>query len=212
MTVSIPPNRRYTLDEYLELEAKSPHEKFEYREGIVINMREALAMAGGSSEHAVITVNISSGIHSRLKGRDCRVYSPDARVRIPKSTLYTYPDVGVVCGEPQVDSDRFGVQTLLNPNLIVEVLSPSTEDYDRGRKFELYREISSLREYVVVWQTQPRVQTFFRRDDGGWSFDAFAGMDAVAKLLSLNIELPLSEVYANVTLPPQPPEPETGPV
>jgi Uma2 family endonuclease len=134
------------------------------------------------------------------------------RVRIPRSTLYTYPDVSIVCGEARIETDRFGVPTLLNPKLIVEVLSPSTESYDRNRKFDLYRQLESLREYVLAWQTEARVQTFFRRDDGGWSFDAFAGKDAVAKLLSLNIDLPLAEIYANVELPPQPPEPESGPV
>jgi Uma2 family endonuclease len=211
MTLSLPPNRRYTVEEYLELDEASPQAKLEYREGAIVNMREALAMAGGSINHGLITVNVSGELRSRLKGGDCRVHSSDVRIRIPSKRLYTYPDVSVACGESQVESGPSGGQTLLNPRLITEILSPSTEDYDRGRKFELYRDIPSLREYVLVWQTEARVQTFFRHDDGGWFFDAFAGTDAVARLLSLGIDLPLAEVYAKITLPPLPPEPETGP-
>ena len=90
------------------------------------------------------------------------------RIRNPNKTLYTYPDVSVACGEPHVETGPSGGQTLLNPRLIVEILSPSTENYDRGRKFELYREIPTLRECVVVWQSEARIQTFFRRDNGGW--------------------------------------------
>lgn len=201
MTLPLEPTRRMTVEEYLELEARSPEIKYEYRNGVIVDMREGLAMAGGSGDHGLITVNVSGELRSRFKGSDCRAYSGDVRVRIPRKTLYTYPDVSVACGEAHFETGPFGGQTLLNPRLIVEVLSPSTELYDRGEKFALYREIPSLREYVLVSQSVPRIETYFRRDDGGWSFGPYEGIAAAAKLLSVNIDLPLGEVFSGVEFP-----------
>jgi Uma2 family endonuclease len=129
------------------------------------------------------------------------VYSSDLRVRIPRKVLYTYPDATVVCGPGEFDKEGAAGETLTNPRLIVEVLSASTELYDRGKKFALYREIPSLVEYVLVSQTDPRVETFFRHDDGGWSFGPFAGLNSTVKLMSLGIELSLADVYAGVEFP-----------
>ncbi len=210
MTVSLDPTRRYTVEEYLDLEGRSPESKYEYRNGLIVNMREALAMAGGSEEHCLINANVIAALANRLKGGPCRVYSNDLRIRIPRKTLYTFPDAAVVCGKTESEQHKTAGVTIINPTVILEVLSPSTELYDRGEKFSLYREIPSLREYVLVSQASARIETFYRRDDGGWSFGPFEGLEAVAKLLSLNIDLPLSEVYANLTLPPQPAEPTTG--
>lgn len=198
MTVSFEPTRRYTVEEYLELEGKTPEEKFEYRDGFVVAMREALGMAGGSVQHALIKTNLIGAMGNRLKGGPCRVYGNDLRVRIPRKALYTYPDATVVCGEAQFETHRSAGATLTNPRLIVEVLSPSTELYDRGDKFALYREIPCFVEYVLVSQAYPRIETYFHRDDGGWSFGPYEGPDAVAKLLSVGIDLPLAEVYENV--------------
>jgi Uma2 family endonuclease len=141
MTVSFEPTRRYTVEEYLDLEASSPEEKYEYRDGIVVAMREALGMAGGAVQHCLINANVIGEIGQRLKGNSCRAYSNDLRVRIPRKTLYTYPDATVVCGQLQFDVHGPAGHTCTNPILIVEVLSPSTELYDRGKKFALYREI-----------------------------------------------------------------------
>ncbi len=201
MTFPLEPTRRLTVEEYLELESRSPEVKYEYRDGVIVNMREALAMAGGTVTHCLINANVIAAFNNRLKGGPCRVYSNDLRVRIPRKTLYTYPDAVVVCGNTESELHKTASATITNPTLIVEVLSPSTELYDRGEKFSLYREIPSLREYVLVSQSSPRVETYFRRDDGGWSFGPFEGINAVAKLLSLEIDLPLTEVYAGVEFP-----------
>ena len=201
MTVSFEPTRRYTVEEYLELEGNTPEEKFEYRDGFVVAMREALAMAGGSLQHVIINTNLIGALANRLRDGPCRVYGNDLRVRIPRKALYTYPDVSVVCGEGQFDNHGRAGATLTNPTLIVEILSPSTELYDRGDKFALYREIPSLVEYVLVSQANPRVETFYHRDDGGWSFGPYEGLGAVAKLLSVAIELPLADAYDGVQFP-----------
>jgi Uma2 family endonuclease len=202
MTVSFEPNRRYTVEEYLELEGNTPEEKFEFRDGIVVAMREALAMAGGSLRHVIINTSLIGTLRDRLRGGPCRVYGNDLRVRIPRKALYTYPDSAVVCGEAQFENHGSAGATLINPRLIVEILSPSTELYDRGDKFALYREIPSLVEYVLVSQAHPRVETFFHREDGGWSFGPCEGADAVARLQSVGIELPLAELYDGVEFPP----------
>jgi Uma2 family endonuclease len=207
MTMSIEPNRRYTVDEYLELEGRSPERKYEFRDGLIVDMREALAMAGGSENHCLINANLIAALSNRLNGGRCRVYSNDLRIRIPRKTLYTFPDAAVVCGKTESEQHKTAGVTITNPTTIVEVLSPSTELYDRGEKFSLYREIPSLREYVLISQSAPRVETFYRRDDGGWSFGPYEGRDAVAKLLSLGIDLPLSEVFRNVEFPLETSEP-----
>ena len=213
MTLSLPPNRRYTVEEYLELEGKSPEGKFEYREGIIVNMRDALAMAGGSIEHCLINANAIGALHQRLKGGEYHVYSNDLRMRIPRRQLTLSRMSRLFAGRskptctqpparpPQIHAGRLWKLFLL-PHKILTMAESS----------DLHREIPTLREYVVVWQSEARIQTFFRRDDGGWSFDAFAGRDAIARLVSLEIDLPLAEVYANVSLPTEHPIPETGPV
>lgn len=199
MTLSIEPNRRYTVEEYLEIEGKHPQEKYEYREGIIVNMREALAMAGGSGDHCLINANVIRAIGNRLAGGPCRVYSNDLRIQIPRKALYTYPDAVVVCGQPQFESHATAGVTCVNPRVILEVLSPSTELYDRTRKFSLYRDIPTLVEYVLISQSDPRVETFFRHSDGGWSFGPSDGLEKIARLRSIEIDLPLSEVYEGIT-------------
>ena len=201
MTASFEPTRRYTVEEYLELEGRTPEEKFEYRDGFIVAMREALAMAGGSPRHVLINTSLLRVLGNRLLGGPCRVYGNDLRVRIPRNALYTYPDATVVCGEAHFETHGSAGATLSNPRLIAEVLSPLTERYDRGDKFALYREVPTFVEYILVSQTSPRIETFYHRDDGGWSFYPYDGLSAVAKLLSVGIEFPLSEVYDGVEFP-----------
>lgn len=204
MTLPYEPTRRYTVEQYLELEADRPQEKYEYRDGLIINMREALAMAGGSAEHSLIAMNAGGELRARLKdGGNCRVFGSDLRVLIPRKTLYTYPDITIVCGESKTEPHLRAGLTLSNPRVLVEVLSPSTELYDRGEKFALYREIPSLVEYVLISQSHRRIETYFRHEDGGWFFNVAEGLESAAKLLSLKIELPLAEVFAGVEFPPQ---------
>jgi len=216
------PQRRFTVEEYLDFEEAS-EEKHEYRDGYVYHWQDplgpplndltvppkgVLSMAGGTVEHAGIAVNVASEMRQRLKGGPCRPYTSDLRVGYGRRRQYGYPDVTVICGEPRLAPTRRGrnSSTILNPTLVVEILSDSTESYDRGPKFERYRDIDGFREYVLVAQDRPRVETYYRQDDGTWLFTIADGLDAVARLRSLNVDLPLAEVYAGVAFPPAPPE------
>jgi Uma2 family endonuclease len=183
--------RRHTISEYLRLERESV-EKHEYRDG------EILAMAGGSPNHSLITANFIRELGNVLKGKPCRVYDSNLRVLIPRTPLYTYPDASVLCSEPKLDPQDEKKGTITDPRLLAEVLSASTEAYDRGEKFTRYRQIDSLQEYVLISQHTPRVEMFFRRSDGTWLFTAVAGLESIARLTSLEIAIPLREIYAGV--------------
>jgi Uma2 family endonuclease len=193
--VTLPqPTHRCTPEEYLRREREADR-KHEYYHG------EVFAMAGGSPDHSLIIANVSGELRARLKGGPCRVYESNLRVRIPRTTLYTYPDVTVICGERQFDPLDTQQETVLNPALVVEVLSRSTESWDRGGKFQNYREIESLREYVLVSGDKAVVETFRRQSDGTWVLHASAGREAVAPVKSLGVELPLAEIYDGVEFP-----------
>lgn len=199
LPVEQPRPRRYTVSEYLALERESK-EKHEYRDGQII------AMAGGTYNHGLIAANLMGELRSALKGKPCHVADSTVRVRVPRTPLYTYPDMTVVCGEAQFDTHDSRGETLINPRVIIEVLSPTTEGYDRGEKFSRYRQLDSMEEYVLVSQDTPNVETFFRQGDGAWLLRAFQGLDAKARIGCLELELPLKEIYANVKFPPPPPE------
>jgi Uma2 family endonuclease len=159
------------------------------------------AMSGGTLPHAVIIGNCHAALHFALRKSDCSVVSSDMRVRVAPEGLYTYPDVVVVCGEAQLaDKHR---DTLLNPTVLVEVLSKSTEAYDRGFKSAQYRTIESLQEYAFVSQTEPRVE-IYRRQPEGWLLTESVGLDAVCRFGSLDCEVPLSDIYDKVNLEPTP--------
>jgi len=183
------PKKRYTPEEYLALERQAEH-KSQYYDG------EIFAMAGASRRHNLIAMNIGSELRTRLRGRPCEVYGSDMRVKVSPTGLYTYPDVVVVCGEPRFEDDH--EDTLLNPTLIVEVLSPSTEDYDRGRKFAHYRRIESLAEYVLVAQQEHHVERFRRQETGEWVLRETDRPDDTLALASIDCELALVEVYDKV--------------
>ena len=200
MTRSTPAQRRFTVEEYFRIERDST-EKHEYRDG------EIVSMAGGTVAHSRIIANCIQTLGNRLRGGPCAPFESNLRVRIARRTLYSYPDVPVICGPPELDPDDTRGETVTNPRLVVEVLSPSTESYDRRTKFDRYRQLESFREYVLVSQDMPRVETFFRHDDGTWVFAVATGPDAVIRLSSLGIDLPLAEVYAGVEFPPPPPDP-----
>ena len=201
MGLPVEQKRRYTITEYLERERQSL-EKHEYDNG------EILAMAGGSANHSLVAMNFLGELRARLKGQPCRVYESNLRVRIPRTTLYTYPDGSVICGEIKRDADDPAGETVVNPRVIVEVLSPSTELYDRVTKFSRYQQLDSLEEYVLVAQSSPHVECFWRREGGTWLLTPVYGLDAVARLQSLRIELPLREIYAGVEFPPPADVPE----
>ncbi len=178
---SIPSSSFVTLPEYLERE-RSSETKHEYFNG------EVFAMSGGSPPHNQICVNVSGSIWQRLRERDCIVYSSDQRVKVHSTGLYTYPEISVVCGESEFDDDV--KDTLLNPKVLIEVLSPSTADYDRGGKFKHYRNIPSLQEYVLISQDFPAVEHFVR-DGERWVLSEINSIDGILILATLECELPL---------------------
>lgn len=183
--------RRYTPAEYLALE-RAAETKSEYIDGCIV------AMTGGSTQHSRIAVNVVLILGPQLRDRPCDVFNSDMRVGIPPSSRYTYPDVTVVCGEQQVgDAEQ---DTLLNPTLIVEVLSPATESYDRGDKFAAYRRLPSLQEYVLIAQDRPSVDHYLRQGDQ-WLLTPVIGLDATATLPTIGCTLPLAEIYRRVQFP-----------
>ena len=185
-----------TPEEYITLERKAiPNVetvRSEYINGEIINM------PGASFAHNLITNNISGELHTRLKGTGCAVFANDMRISIPTAKSYFYPDVGVICEEPRFEDDVF--DTLLNPIVVIEVLSPSTEAYDRGEKFAHYRQLLSLQEYVLVAQDQIRVE-HYRRQERQWIFTDLQKRDEMLSLPSIECELPLQDIYERVTFP-----------
>ena len=183
-----------TPEEYITLERKAIPDaetvRSEYINGEIINM------PGASFPHNLITMNISARLHANLQGTGCAVFANDMRISIPTAKSYFYPDVGVVCEEPRFEDDVF--DTLLNPIVVIEVLSPSTEVYDRGEKFAHYRQLPSLQEYVLVAQDQIFVE-HYRRQEKQWIFTDFEKHNEILPLPSIQCELPLQEIYERVT-------------
>jgi Uma2 family endonuclease len=180
---------RLTPEEYLALD-RAAEIRSEYYNG------QMYAMAGGSLNHAIIINNTARMLGNVLEDRGCLVVSNDVRVRV-QTRFYAYPDIVVICGEPQFADNR--TDTILNPTVIFEVLSRSTERYDRVFKWAQYQSIPSLGEYVLVSQFEPRIEVFRPQAGGEWQFMEFAGLDATCRLESLDCDLPLSRVYRNVT-------------
>lgn len=186
------PERRYTLEEYFELERTS-EERLEFRDG------EVFCMSGVSEQHAEIETNLIVSFKSRLGTCGCRVFPANVRIKVPSAPPYRYPDLSVLCGGAAEFEKIGGVDTLVNPQLIVEVLSPSTEAYDRGDKFTHYKSIQTLREYLLVAQHRPHVTHLFRQDDGTWIHTEANEMEATLRLGSLGCDLHLTEIYAGVS-------------
>ncbi len=178
----------YTAEEYLALERSASY-KSEFHDG------QIYAMTGASREHNLITVNIARELSVQLKKRPCEAYSNDMRVKAADAHSYHYPDIVVVCSTPQFEDAH--IDTLLNPTVLIEVLSPSTEAYDRGGKFAHYRKIASLREYLLVTQDQPSIERYVRQGDV-WILTEAVGLDASMPLESIDCILSLREVYDKV--------------
>ncbi|HZS44713.1 MAG TPA: Uma2 family endonuclease [Blastocatellia bacterium] len=183
------PVKFYTPEEYLSLERSSEH-KSEYLNG------QIFAMGGASPQHILIITNVVTQLNIQLRNRPCTVYSTDLRVRVSPTGLYTYPDIVVACEELVFADDQN--DTLVNPTLIIEVLSPSTKDYDRGEKFEHYRSLRSLKEYLLIAQDKCHVEQFIKQDNGLWLLSETNKTDDVIKLSSISCELSLTETYAKV--------------
>jgi Uma2 family endonuclease len=161
------------------------------------------AMAGASVPHNRINENLSGELHARLKGGPCQSFSRHLRVLVDRTGLFCYPDLVIVCGEPEYAAED--ADTLTNPRVVVEVLSPSTERYDRTTKFRHYQQLPSVQEYILVSQTEPLCERFVRMDTGEWAVASFVGLEAVLELRSVPVRLPLADVYAGVTFPDPPP-------
>lgn len=183
------PLTKITEEEYLRLE-RAAQQKSEFVHG------EMFAMAGGSLQHALIAARFITELTTQFQGRDCRVFSSDLKIRTSVSGSHLYPDVSVVCGPPQPFGNS--VDVLTNPSVVVEVLSPSTANYDRGGKFELYREISSLADYVLVHPALPHVEHFARQPDNSWIFREYRGLESSITLASIDCTVALGSVYAGV--------------
>jgi len=180
---------RYTIEEYLNMEAVS-EERHEYHKG------EVFAMAGGTYNHGLIGANASFALNMAARDKNCSVLSGDVRIRQEAADRFLYPDASVVCGEPEFGkTDKHAVT---NPVLLVEVLSESSEAYDRGAKFFYYQQIPSLKEYLIIDQFRPVVTQIRRAEGSIWEIENHFGLDSAFKLVSLDATISLADIYRNV--------------
>jgi Uma2 family endonuclease len=188
--------RRFTVEEYFKIDSDS-HIRHEYVNGKIIDM------AGGTDRHSQIIHNVHGSLWARLRGKPCQGRDGNLRIRVGRKVIYGYPDALIVCGQPQFDPAGAASTTLLNPRVLFEVLSESTEAYDRGLKFERYREIESFEEYVLIAQDRPSVEVYRRQPSGLWTLQPYLGIETSAEVLSAGIELPLTEIYAGIEFAPE---------
>ncbi len=178
-----------SAEEYLEAERKAV-EKTELHEGLLVTMQ------GGSIKHNRVVSNLIGAINPFLKGKSCEVFPSDMRVHIAINNSFTYPDITIVCGKPELLDDEF--DNLLNPSVIIEVLSPSTENYDRGNKFFIYQQITSLKEYILINSTAAMVQVITKKEDGLWKFETITDLSASFFIQTIALHIPLQDVYDKV--------------
>lgn len=182
-------NKRYTPEEYFDFE-ESAEEKHEYENG------EIFAMSGGTFLHGLIGGNVLTAFNNALLGKNCFTVGSDVKVDVKEYDSFVYPDAMVICGKVEFAEGRRDI--VKNPVLIVEVLSDSTESYDRGRKFKKYQSLPSFREYVLVSQTEPIIETYFRQDDQHWLYTLTEGLEAAIQLQTIDSRIRLSDVYGRV--------------
>lgn len=191
--------RRYTLEEYFALELAS-EEKYEYFDGEVFNM------SGGSASHEQMIINMIINLGGKVRARGCRVFASNMRLKVPSMPPYRYPDISALCEAPRFEKIG-GVDILINPSLIIEVLSPSTEAYDRGDKFTHYKSIESFSEYVLISQIRPHATHYVKQSNNLWTHEEFNDLEASLRIASLDCELALRDVYMDVEFPPPVPPP-----
>ena len=183
--------QKYSIEEYLEME-NAATEKHEYYKG------EIFAMSGPKLPHINISGNLYGNLWNKLKGKSCRPFNSDMRIHIEKNTLFTYPDVTVVCGDPEtLNNDNWNV---LNPTIIFEVLFPSTKNYDRGNKFNLYRDIPTLKEYILVDSESISIEAFHINEKGKWELSEYKNIEHTLPLPSIGVSLELKEIYEGVVV------------
>jgi Uma2 family endonuclease len=178
-----------SIEEYLEFEATSI-EKHEYYQG------EIFAMAGAKVPHNIIAGNIFSELKQRLKGKSCQPFNSDQAIHIPQNTLFTYPDISIVCGDILTrNNDELHV---INPSVIIEVLSPSTKSYDRGDKFKLYRDVDSLKEYILVDSKSVMIEVFRVNDSNHWELEEYKRVEEVLIIKAVQLSIPLTDIYEGI--------------
>lgn len=192
---ALPQQTKMTVEEYIEL-LKNSDERFEYFDG------EIVSMAAGKIAHGGIAANVARNIGNLLEARNCRVFGGDTAVKTVKAHPFRLPDVTVVCGDLVIEEVQ-GIEMLVNPVLIVEVLSKRTKAYDLNEKFLAYQAIESLKEYLLIDQSRPHVIRHVRQPDGQWLRGDFIGMENSVRLESLEITIPFSEIYRMITFPPE---------
>jgi Uma2 family endonuclease len=189
--MGLPEIQYISQKDYLETE-RLALDKHEYYKG------EVFAMSGASIAHNRIAVNCTIDIGQKLKGKDCQPYGSDLRIHIPKNTLFTYPDITIICGEIETTDDKF--DTVTNPSVIIEILSTSTRNYDKGEKFTLYREIDSLQEYILIDSERIMVEKFIRNADNSWQLTEYKTIEQSFSISTVNIEMQLLDIYEGVKI------------
>ncbi|HEV8040160.1 MAG TPA: Uma2 family endonuclease [Bryobacteraceae bacterium] len=182
---------KLTEEQYLALD-RAAEFKSEYFDG------EMFAMSGASMRHTDLQSNLHGELYAALRDKDCRVHGPDFRIRV-SSRMYTYPDISVVCGKRLLADDS--QDALLNPAVIIEVLSPSTESYDRGLKLQAYRTIASLQDYILINQNEIRIEQYTRLENNLWILRDYQSLDEELAISSIGVSLPLSRIYNRVEFP-----------
>lgn len=184
-------NKKYTIEEYLEMEEAS-QERHEYYQG------EIFAMSGPKVQHGIISGNTFGLLFHKLRGKSCRPFNGEQRIHIEKNTLFTYPDIFVVCGE--IETRNNDDWNILNPTVIIEVLSPSTKDYDRGQKFKLYRDIPSLKDYILIDSESINIEAFYINEHGNWELNEYKNIEETLSIKSVQVFLELKDIYEGTKL------------
>lgn len=187
------PKERLTIEEYIEFD-KNSEERWEYFDGDVVSM------SGGTLAHNQISTNLVTGLQKGAVAKGCRVLPADMRIKVPKALPYRYADIVVVCGPPVIEKVQ-GLDVLVNPSLIIEILSPSTEAYNRGQKFVSYKSIDTFREYLLVAQDRPLITHYVRDENGNWLRTDIEGLDNEIEIVTLSCKMSLREIYALVDFP-----------
>ena len=182
---------KFSIEEYLEVE-KTSEEKHEFYRG------EIFVMSGSKVSHNTIAVNLTVLLGQKLKGKSCKPFNSDQRIYIPENSLFTYPDISIICGEIlTLNNDDWNI---LNPSVIIEVLSPGTKDYDRGGKFKLYRDINTLKEYILVDTETISIEVFRINDNGYWQLEEYKKIDSTLLVKAVQISIPVAEIYQGIKL------------
>ncbi len=183
---------KFTIEEYLEFE-KTSEEKYEYYQG------EIFAMSGSKVPHNTISVNIIAALKQKLKGKSCQPFNSDQRIYIPENSLFTYPDISIICGDIiTLNDDDWNI---LNPSVIIEVLSPGTKDYDRGGKFKLYRDIPTLKEFILVDSETVNIEAFRINDRGYWELEEYKETGTALLIKTIGVAISVEEIYEGIKWP-----------